>query len=84
MDEYPGALWKEQAVTLEEALDLYVTSGARLLRLEEETGSLEPGKLADLIVLNQHLFEVPVKDISQTELEMTLFEGNVVYRDPEF
>ena len=40
------------------------------------------GKLADLIVLNHNLFEIPAEQISDTSVEMTFFEGRLVYQKP--
>ena len=80
LDEHPGALWEEQAITLEQALRIYTLNGAKALKLEQQTGSIEVGKLADIIVLNQNLFEIPAERISDTQVEMTLFEGKVVYQ----
>ena len=80
LDEYPGTLWQEQAITLEQALQIYTLNGAKALKLEQQTGSIEVGKLADIIVLNQNLFDVPIEHISDTQVEMTMFGGNVVYQ----
>ena len=74
-----GALWPEQAISLEQALRIFTLDGAKAYRLEHLTGSVEVGKSAELIVLNQHLFEVPIEAVSETRPEMTLFEGQVVY-----
>lgn len=73
------ALWPEQAITLEQALKIFTLDGALAYRLENITGSIEPGKSADLIVLNQNLFEVPVDEVSETIVEKTFFEGVLVY-----
>jgi hypothetical protein len=73
-----GQFWAEQAVTLEEAIRIYTLNGARALRLEELTGSVEVGKSADFIVLDRNLFEVPIDDVGETQVVMTLFEGNLV------
>ena len=73
-------LWGEQAITLEQALEIYTRSGAKALLLEQESGSLEPGKLADIIVLEHNLFEIPVESISETQVFLTMFEGRIVYR----
>ncbi|MDH4315015.1 MAG: amidohydrolase family protein, partial [Gammaproteobacteria bacterium] len=50
-------------------------------RTEKETGSVEIGKLADLVVLDQNLFEIEAKDISETKALLTLFAGRPVYGD---
>ena len=76
----PGTLWLEEAITLEEALVLFTINGARALRLDGVTGSIEPGKYADLIVLDRNLFEVPITDVGETTVEMTFFKGNIVYQ----
>ena len=72
-------LWAEQAITLEQALEIYTRSGAKALSLEQESGSLEVGKLADVIVLEHNLFEIPVERISDTQISLTMFEGRIVY-----
>ena len=73
------ALWPEQAITLEQALKIFTLDGAKAYRLEELTGSIEVGKSADLIVLNQNLFEVPIESVSETMIDQTFFEGKVVF-----
>ena len=73
-------LWEEQAITLEQALEIYTRSGAKALFMEQESGSLEVGKLADIIVLEHNLFEIPVSRISDTQVSLTLFEGRIVHR----
>ncbi len=77
---YPGTLWKEQAVSLAEALRIFTLAGAKALRLDAQTGSVEVGKFADLIVLNHNLFDIPVDKISDTRVLRTLFKGQTVYR----
>lgn len=79
----PEALWPEQAITLEQAIKVFTLDGALAYRLEDRTGSIEVGKSAELIVLNQNLFDVPIEQVSETKPAMTLFEGQVVYEaDP--
>ena len=77
---FPGTLWPEQAINLEQALEIYTMNGAKALLLDDITGSIRVGKSADLIVLNQDLFDVPVEAINETRVEMTLFKGNIVYQ----
>jgi predicted amidohydrolase YtcJ len=81
--QVPGELWKEQAITLEEALRIYTLNGAQALRLEKLTGSIEAGKSADLIVLDRNLFKVPIEDVGDTQVQMTLFEGRPVFERGE-
>ena len=76
-------LWEEQAITLEQALAMYTCSGAKALLLEHESGSLEAGKLADIIVLEHNLFEIPVSRISDTQVSLTLFGGRIVNGMPD-
>jgi predicted amidohydrolase YtcJ len=75
----PEALWPEQAITLEQAIKIFTLNGALAYRLESRTGSVEVGKSAELIVLNQNLFEVPIEQVSETKPLMTFFEGQLVY-----
>lgn len=77
--QHGDALWPQQAIKLEEALDIFTKNGAQALGAGGITGSIEVGKSADIIVLNQNLFDVPVDDISETRIVSTYFEGNKVY-----
>ena len=69
-----------QELSLEEAIKAYTINGAYVMRQEEQVGSLEVGKEADLVVLNQNLFEVAPNRISNTRVEITLLKGKVIYR----
>ena len=59
---------------------LYTVNAAWALHQDRETGSIEVGKLADLIVLDRNLFEVPVDRIHEVRVERTLLEGKTVFR----
>ena len=52
--------------------------------LEGETGSIETGKLADLVVLESNLFDIPPENISETRVLMTFLESEPVFRAEEF
>ena len=74
-------LWPEERVTLEQMIRSFTINGAYANFLEKETGSIEVGKKADLIVLDKNLFEIPVTEISKSKVLMTLFEGKGVFVD---
>ena len=78
-DRLPGALWPEQALSLEEAIRVYTINGAIAMNIDTETGSLEVGKSADLIILDRNIFTIPVDDISETAVLGTYFRGALVY-----
>ncbi len=75
----PGALWPEQAITLEEAIEIYTIHGARALKMDGEIGSIEVGKLADLIVLERNIFDIPIDEVADTVVHQTWFEGRLVH-----
>jgi len=74
-----GELWPEQAITLYEAVEIYTLHGARAMKMEDRIGSLEVGKLADFIVLERNIFEIPIDDVADTQVWRTFFEGRLVY-----
>lgn len=74
------ALWPEQAITLEQAVRIYTLGGAAALRREQDTGSIEPGKSADFIVLDRNIFRVPVEQVSEVRVLSTWFQGREVFR----
>ena len=80
LHRFDGVLWPEQALKLDEALRIFTIGGARAFRIEDKTGSLEAGKLADFIVLNHNLFEIEASSISDTKVLMTWFEGKLVHK----
>jgi predicted amidohydrolase YtcJ len=74
-----GVLWPEQAITLEEAVEIYTLHGARAMKMEDRIGSIEVGKLADFIVLERNIFEIPIDEVADTKIRQTWFEANLVY-----
>jgi hypothetical protein len=69
----------EHAISLEDAIEAYTINSAYVNFLDDTTGSIEVGKYADLIVLDQNLFEIPTSAISDTKVLLTLLEGETVY-----
>ncbi len=76
---HEGQLHPEEALTREQALRFYTINNAKLLFKEDRTGSLEPGKLADLAVLDTDLLTCPEDKISQTKVLLTMVGGKVVW-----
>ena len=66
---------------MEDAIRIFTISGARALNLAGVTGSVEPGKFADLIVLERNLFSVPINDLGDTQVEKTFFRGQLVHQN---
>ena len=60
-------------------ISLYTINAAWVHHQESETGSIEVGKLADLVVLDRNLFDVPVSMIHEVRVVRTLLEGRTVY-----
>ena len=77
-------LWPEERSSLEDLIRSFTYNGAYANFLEDEIGSLEIGKKADLIVLDQNLFEIPAGKIAEVEVLLTMVEGDVVYKGIEF
>lgn len=77
--QFPGTLWAEQALPLQAALEAYTVNCARALRIDDLTGTLEAGKSADFVVLDQHLFDIPANALAKTKVLATCFEGQVVH-----
>jgi hypothetical protein len=72
-------LWPEERVTLEEMITSFTINGAYANFLEGQTGSLETGKRADFVVLDQNIFEIPTKEIGNTKVLQTFVDGELVH-----
>jgi predicted amidohydrolase YtcJ len=71
-----------QAISVDEAMRCYTVNPAVAERQAAIKGTLAPGKLADLIVLDRNLYEVPADAIRGTEVHATLVGGRVAFRSP--
>jgi predicted amidohydrolase YtcJ len=74
-------LWPAERATLDQMIASFTSNGAYANFLEDTTGSIEVGKMADLIVLDQNLFFIPADKISEVKVVMTFFEGKKVFSD---
>jgi hypothetical protein len=78
-NRFGQAIAPQEAISREEALRAYTTGGAWLTREEALKGTLEPGKLADIAVLDRDYFSVPEEEIKEVGVEMTILGGRIVY-----
>jgi predicted amidohydrolase YtcJ len=76
----PGGLVPSERISLEDAIHGYTLGAAFAGHREMTEGSIEPGKLADLIVVSQDLFRIEPSQISRTEVLLTIVGGKVVYQ----
>ena len=76
----PGAMWPEQAITVEQAISAYTLGSATAMGLSDRIGSLEPGKSANLAILDRDIFSIPPDRIGATKVLETIFEGRSVFR----
>ena len=72
----------DQRLSLEQAIEGYTLGAAYSVHREHEEGSIKPGKLADLIILNQNLFAIDPRKIAETQVLMTIVGGKIVYQSP--
>ena len=71
--------WPEERVDLKTMIECATINGAYASFMENDTGSLEVGKLADLIVVDRDLFRLPTEDINKAEVLTTILEGREVF-----
>ena len=78
----PAGGWHpNERLTLPQAIEGYTMGGAYAARRDKTEGSIEVGKLADLIVISQDLFKVAPNQIGKTKALVTIVGGKVVYQD---
>lgn len=72
-------LTPEQGIDLASGLKAMTLDSAYLMNIEDSVGSIEVGKRADMIVLDQNLFEIPVEKIDSSKVLLTVFDGELVF-----
>lgn len=76
---FEGTLHPEEALSREQVIRFYTWNNAYLMKLEEKVGSLEPGKLADFVIVDTDLLTCPVEDVRKTTVLGTYLAGRKVY-----
>jgi predicted amidohydrolase YtcJ len=70
----------KQRITVAEAVHAYTVGSAFAEHQEKVKGSIEPGKLADLVVLTDDIFRVATPELDKVRVYMTVFDGSVIYQ----
>ena len=76
----PGGWYPEQKITVEQALTAYTKNSAYASYMENKTGVLKPGFLADFVVLSDNLFEIAPEKIKDVIVLRTIVDGKEVYK----
>ena len=80
----PGGFVPKERISLEDAIKAYTLGAAYAGHWEKTEGSLEPGKVADLIVISQDIFRIEPTEIGKTEVLLTIVSGKVVYQSSKW
>jgi len=73
----------DEVITREEALIAHTRSNAYILFMEDDIGTLEAGKYADLVVLDRDYLEVPIDEVREIKPVLTMVGGEVVFRESD-
>lgn len=79
-----GGFVPNERITLPQTIEAYTLGAAYAGHREKTEGSLQPGKVADFIILSQDLFKVPANETNKTQVLLTVVGGKVVYQSPAF
>lgn len=75
----PASVNSWECITLQEAIKAYTVGSAKVYCRENELGTLEEGKLADITVADRDLFTISPKELKDVETLMTMMDGKIVY-----
>lgn len=76
----PEGGWRpEEKMSLEQSIKSYTWTPAYAEFAEHKKGSIEVGKLADIVILDKNLFEIPPKELLNTNVLYTIMDGKIVY-----
>jgi predicted amidohydrolase YtcJ len=78
---YGSSPWgTDESISVHDTLRAYTATAARQVFLESKIGSIEPGKLADMVAWDRDLYSIPVPELKEVKPILTLMNGEVVYR----
>jgi len=77
--KHPGGWIPEEKVSVEAAVRAYTVDGAWTQFAESVKGTVEPGMLADLVVLDRDIFAIPPEEIGEARVRLTVFDGQIVF-----
>jgi hypothetical protein len=77
--KHPGGWVPEERLTVAQAVHAYTMGSAYAEYQEKIKGSIEVGKLADLVVLSDDIFSIAPEQIEKTKVDCTVFDGKIVY-----
>jgi predicted amidohydrolase YtcJ len=69
----------DEFVSLSTMIDAYTINGAWQMQSEDISGSIEVGKRADISIFDHNLFEIEISNISETVVDLTIFDGRIVF-----
>ena len=75
----PQPFGEDECLTIEQALRLCTINSAYCMFWEDQVGSLEPGKYADLVVWPGNIYDLPSEELLNQKVEMTMVNGEIVY-----
>jgi len=78
--KHPDGWVPEQKITVAEAIRAYTMGSAYASFDEKIKGSIEPGKLADMVIISEDILRIPPEKIEQARVMITIFDGRVIYR----
>jgi hypothetical protein len=76
---YPNGFAIEERLTMEQTLRAYTVDAAYASFMEKKVGMIKQGLLADIVILDQDLFNIEWKDIKNTKVELTVVDGKIAY-----
>ena len=74
-----GVFNEKERLTVEELIEASTLNGAKLMHMDDVSGSIEEGKLADLVVLDRNILECEPEELIQTRVLTTVMEGRPIY-----